>query len=165
MNEEKSIKKLFKIFENRDVLKWIIIGLVSFTALVLVFGAGVKVGTLKARYSYRWAENYHKNFAGPRGGFFDNFRRGFDDDDFIEAHGVFGSVIKIDTSTSSGQATLIVKGKDNVEKTILVSDKTTISNRRDVIKFDGLKIDDQVVIIGSPNEQGQIEAKFIRVFR
>ena len=165
MNEEKSIKKLFKIFENRDVLEWIIIGLVSFTALVLVFGAGVKVGTLKARYSYRWAENYHKNFAGPRGGFFDNFRRGFDDDDFIEAHGVFGSVIKIDTSTSSGQATLIVKGKDNVEKTILVSDKTTISNRRDVIKFDGLKIDDQVVIIGSPNEQGQIEAKFIRVFR
>src|SRR3989344_301184 len=164
MNEEKSIKKLFKIFENRDVLKWIIIGLVSFTALVLVFGAGVKVGTLKARYSYRWAENYHKNFAGPRGGFFDNFRRGFDDDDFIEAHGVFGSVIKIDTLTSSGQATLIVKGKDNVEKTILVSDKTTISNRRDVIKFDGLKIDDQVVIIGSPNEQGQIEAKFIRVF-
>ena len=165
MNEEKSIKKLFKIFENRDVLKWIIIGLVSFTALVLVFGAGVKVGALKARYSYRWAENYHKNFAGPRGGFFDNFRRGFDDDDFIEAHGVFGSVIKIDTSTSSGQATLIVKGKDNVEKTILIFDKTTISNRRDVIKFDGLKIDDQVVIIGSPNEQGQIEAKFIRVFR
>ena len=60
MNEE----KIKKFFQNRDVLKWIIIGLAGFVVLVLVFGAGVKVGTLKARYSYKWAENYHKNFAG-----------------------------------------------------------------------------------------------------
>jgi hypothetical protein len=32
------------------------------------------------------------------------------------------------------------------------------------IKKDDLKVGDQVVIIGSPNEQGQIEAKLIRIF-
>jgi len=126
--------------------------------LLLVFGAGVKVGTLKARYSYKWAENYHKNFAGPKGGFFGDLKRGFKDRDFIGAHGVSGSIIKIDGST------FIVNGGDNVEKTILVSEKTTITSRRETIKASDLKVDDRVVIIGSPNEQGQIEAKLIRLF-
>ena len=65
MNEE----KIKKIFQNHDVLKWVIIGLAGFVVLILVFGAGMRIGTLKARYSYRWAENYQKNFAGPRDGF------------------------------------------------------------------------------------------------
>lgn len=156
MNEE----KIKKIFQNRDVLKWVIIGLVGFVVLILVFGAGMKVGALKARYSYRWAENYQRNFAGPRrGGFLGSFRQGFKDRDFINAHGTFGSIIKIDGNT------IIVKGKDDVEKTVLVSDKTTITSHRESLKMSDLKVDDQIVIIGTPNEQGQIEAKLIRVFR
>lgn len=127
--------------------------------LLLVFSAGVKVGTLKARYSYRWAENYHRNFAGPRGGFLGSFRQGFKDRDFINAYGTVGSIIKIDGNT------IIVKGKDDVEKTVLVSEKTTITAHRESLKADDLKVDDQIVIIGTPNEQGQIEAKLIRVFR
>ena len=51
-----------------------------------------------------------------------------------------------------------------IEKAIIVSDKTKIINLRDVIKTSDLKIDDQVVIVGSPNDQGQIEAKLIRIF-
>lgn len=145
--------------KNRDLLKWIIIGLAGFAIIVLIFGAGIKVGTLKAKYSYRWAENYHKNFAGPQGGFLGDFRRGFGDKDFINAHGAFGSIIKIDGST------LIIKGKNDVEKTVLVSDKTEINSRRETVKASDLKVDDQIVIIGSPNEQGQIEAKLIRLFR
>src|SRR3989338_4980905 len=91
MNEEKTTPKQMlriatgqvkKFFQNRDVLKWVIIGLAGFVILVLVFGAGVKVGTLKARYSYRWADNYHKNFAGPRGGFLGDWQR-FPAGDFI----------------------------------------------------------------------------------
>ena len=155
MNEE----KIKKFFQNRDILKWIIVGLAGFVVLVLVFGAGVKVGTIKARYSYRWAENYQQNFAGPRGGFLGNFRQGFEGKDFINAHGTFGSIIKIDGNT------VIVKSRDDVEKTVLVSEKTTITARRESLKVGDLKIDDQVVIIGSPNEQGQIEARLIRLFR
>jgi len=154
MSEEKNNKKFF---QNPDILKRIIVGLVGFVIIILAFGAGVKVGVSKAKYSYRWAENYQKNFAGPRGGFFSdwgNSPRG----EFTNAHGVFGLIIKIDGNT------IITKGGDDVEKTILVSDNTIIQKGREDIKLSDLKADENIVIIGSPNNQGQIEAKFIRVF-
>lgn len=154
MNEEKTIKKFF---QNPDVLKWVIIGLAGFVILILVFGAGMKVGTLKARYSYRWAENYSKNFAGPRNGFFSDWRN-FPRGEFINAHGIFGSIIKIDGNT------IITKGRDDVEKTVLVSENTVIQKGRETVKLSDLKADEGIVIIGSPNDQGQIEAKLIRVF-
>jgi hypothetical protein len=133
--------------------------------LLAVFRAGEFVGYRKARFSYRWGENYHRNFAGPRGGFFGDVRREFEDRDFIGAHGTFGSIISIDSSVTSGQTIFVVKGKDDVEKTILISDTTTIKSRRESLRINGLKVDDRVVIIGSPDEQGRIEAKLIRVFR
>ncbi len=164
MNEEKiertfgkTFGKVKKIFQNHDVLKRIIFGLTKFVVLVLVFGAGVKVGTMKAMYSYRWAENYHKNFGGPRGGFLGDLRS-FPQGDFINGHGVFGSIIKIDGNT------IIAKDKDDVEKTILVSDSTIIQKGREKVKLSDLKVDEDIVIIGSPNEEGQVEAKLIRVF-
>ena len=147
-----------KLFQSKT-FKRVLIGLGALIVLLLVFKAGEFVGYRKARFSYKWGENYQRNFAGPRGGFFGNFGRGFGDRDYTNAHGTFGSVIKIDGST------LIVKGSDNVEKTVLVSDKTTITSRRETIKTSDLKVDDRIAIIGSPNEQGQIEAKLIRVFR
>ena len=58
-----------------------------------------------------------------------------------------------------------MKGKDDVEKTVLVSEKTAITAHRKSLKVSDLKVDDQAVIIGAPNEQGQIEAKLIRLFR
>lgn len=147
-----------KFFQSKK-FKIILITIGALVVLLFVFKAGVFVGYKKAHFSYKWGENYQRNFAGPRGGFFGNFGRGFGDRDYTNAHGTFGSIIKIDGST------LIVKGSDNVEKTILVSDKTTITSRRETIKTSDLKVDDRIVIIGSPNEQGQIEAKLIRVFR
>jgi len=143
---------------NRDVLKWIVIGLAGFVIIVLVFGTGMFVGQMKARFSYRWAESYHKNFAGPEGGFFGDWRTLPPPGDFIEGHGTFGEIIKINDSD------LIVKGQGDVEKVILITKDTTIERGRDTLKKEELKVGDSIVIIGSPNEQGQIEAKLIRVF-
>ena len=153
MNEEKNNKKFF---QNPDKLKWAIIGLAGFVVLILVFGAGVKVGTLKARYSYRWAENYHKNFAGPRGGFLGDWQR-FPAGDFISGHGAFGEIIVMKDNG------FVIKSRENVEKVIITAEDTTITKGQETIK-DGLKVGDRVVIIGSPDEQGQIEAKLIRLF-
>ncbi len=140
---------------KRDVLRWVIIGLAGFIVVVLIFGVGVKVGGMKARFSYRWGENYHRNFAGPPGGFFGNFM--MNDREFTDAHGVFGQIIKIDGST------LVVKGQDDVEKLIVVKGDTVINRFRDTVKVGDLKVDEYVVVIGSPNDSGQIEAKLIRV--
>src|SRR3990167_4381881 len=120
MNEEKTIKKFF---QNRDILKWIIVGLAVFVVLILVFGAGIKVGTMKAKYSYHWAENYHRNFGGPRGGFLGDLKS-FPQGDFINGHGVFGEIIEI---TKVGLDTaLIIKGQDDVEKIIITTKDTTV---------------------------------------
>jgi hypothetical protein len=145
---------------KHDILKWIIVGLLAIVVIVLVFGLGVLVGEKKAKFSYLWAENYHRMFAGPKAGFLGGLRMPpfppFDE--FIEGHGTFGEIIKIEGNN------LVVKGRGNVEKVIIVTEKTVIKSGRKDIKFSDLKIGDMVVIIGSPNEKGQIEAKLIRVF-
>lgn len=140
---------------NRDVLKWVIIGLAGFIIICLVLGVGVWIGAEKAKFSYRWAENYNKNFGGPRAGFMNDLGR-FPAGDFIEGHGTFGEIIKINSD-------LVVKGQGDAEKIIVVSPETVIQKGRDTIKKEELKVGDNIVVIGSPNESGQIEAKLIRV--
>ena len=141
---------------NQDVLKWVIVGLIIIVIVVLIFGAGIVVGERKARFSFRWAEQYHRNFAGPQVGFFSDWRS-FPAGDLIGAHGVFGQIIKIDGST------VIIKGSDNVEKIVLIKDSTIIERFRDIVKITDLKVDGYIVVIGEPNDAGQIEAKFIRL--
>lgn len=159
MTEEKHNKKLF---QNPDILKWIIVGLIGFIVILFAFGAGVKVGTHKAKYSYRWAESYHKNFAGPRGGFLGDWRR-FPAGDFIGGHGAFGEIIELNPSTGSGQAGFVIKGRGDIEKVIITAEDTVIKKGRETIEV-SLEVGNNVTIIGSPNEEGQIEAKLIRVF-
>ncbi|MBU4375303.1 hypothetical protein KKH38_02245 [Patescibacteria group bacterium] len=143
---------------NSDILKWVVIGLAGFAVVVLIFAAGMAVGGMKAKFSYRWAESYHKNFAGPRGGFFGDWRSAPPiPGDFIEGHGAFGEIIEI---KEDGFA---VKGRGDVEKAIKITEDTVIKNGMETIE-DGLSVGDRVVIIGSPNEDGQIEAKLIRTF-
>lgn len=138
---------------NKDILKWIIVIVAGLVLVSVVFVAGIWVGENKAEFSYRWAENYHRNFAGPQGGFLGNFPQ----DGYTKGHGIFGSIIKIDANN------LIIKDQDDTEQTIILSAKTTILNNKGNIKPSGLKLDDVVVVIGSPNNQGQIDAKLIRV--
>ena len=144
-----------KIF-NTDTLKWVIIGLAGFIIVVLAFGLGIWVGTKKAEFSYRWAESYHENFGGPRGGFVANWRD-FPAGDLIEGHGSFGEIIKIDDNS------FVIKSRENAEKVILLKEDTVIEKFRETIKPGDLKTGDFVVVIGSPNDSGQIEAKLIRV--
>ena len=141
-----------KIFQSKILA--ISLGIIlAIVALLLAFKLGTVVGFHKADFSFKWGENYHRNFAGPKGGFFKNF----DDRNFMPAHGVFGKIIKIDVGS------LIIQGQDNIEKSIYLSNKTIIERFRETIKPQDLKIDDRVVIIGAPSSTGQIEAQFIRI--
>ncbi len=148
-----------KIFQSK-VFKIILWSLGGLIITLFVFKAGMSVGFRKASFSYQWGENYHKNFAGPRGGFLQEAGKFFqerDSKDFIDAYGVFGQIIKID-----GQ-TFVVKGRGNVEKVVVVKDSTSIQSMRNTLKLSDLKVDDNIVVIGDPNSAGQIEAKFIRL--
>lgn len=149
MQEEKN-------FWQSKTFQGIIFGVLGVACLLVVFKAGTIVGAMKADFSCRWSDNYHKNFAGPAKGFGDFFK-GFGDNDFIESNGIFGEVIKNENKT------LVVKGRDSAEKIIIIAETTEIKSMKDTIKPEDIKINDQVVIIGEPNDEGQIEAKLIRV--
>lgn len=122
--------------------------------LLIVFQAGVHVGYHKAAFSYSFGDNYYRNFGerhDGRGPF------GMEKERFSEAHGALGKIISITAST------LIVEDKDNIEKIIIVNDDTTIKRFRDNATIGDLKVSDFIVVIGSPNDQSQIEAKLIRI--
>jgi hypothetical protein len=145
--------------------------LAALVVLMLVFAAGVFTGLEKARFSYGWRENYYRNFIGER----ERPMMGRDRmpfglppigqppfDDYFNAHGVAGEIISINARTASSSA-LVIKDKDNTEKNILVSARTAIKARRQDLKISDLKVGDKIAAIGAPNDQGQIEAKLIRV--
>lgn len=142
-----------KFFESRH-FRAILIGIGVFIMVLVIFSLGMFVGYRKATFSYQWGENYHRNFGGPSAGFLSDFNgRGF-----IGSHGTFGEIIKIDAQA------VTIKGESDVEKIVLVDDKSTVIEKMmGNIKLGDLKVGDTIVVIGEPNNVGQIEAKLIRV--
>ncbi len=137
-------------------LRYALWTLAAIVGLLCAFQAGVFVGFHKANFSYRWGDNYHRMFGGPRRGFFGNH----DPQEFTDAHGLFGSIISIDATSSL----FIIKDKDATEKTVSVTSTTSIRFGRTAEKLTQMSVGDRVVIIGDPNGRGQIEARLIRVF-
>ncbi len=122
-----------------------------------IFGMGMLVGFKKAKFSYQWGDNYHRNFAGPKGGFIKEIQENVRGNDFIEAHGVFGQIIKIDGRT------LIIKGQGGAEMLVSVQDNAPIMRFKETVNFFDLKVDDRIVTIGDPDNRGGINAKLIRI--
>ncbi len=151
-------------FESKLFIK-ILIAIGIIVVFLLVFKAGEFVGFSKAGFSYRFAENYHRNFGGPRIGPMGMMFGDLDGDgDFMNAHGISGVIIKIDPVAAGQETTLVIKGRNNKEQTIIVSNLAAIRSGLENLKPADLKVDQNIVIIGSPDDKGQIEAKFIRVF-
>lgn len=131
----------------------ILIGLGVAIGALILFNLGTFVGYQKANFSYRWSDNYERNFTGPRQGFME----GMKGQDFIGSHGVVGQIIKIDGES------LVIKGQDNIEKIISLAPETAIHRFRQSIKTADLRAGDLIVVIGDPDNSGRIAAKLIRV--
>ncbi|MCX6740394.1 MAG: hypothetical protein NTZ49_04150 [Candidatus Parcubacteria bacterium] len=141
-----------KIFQSKS-FQAIIIILGILIIVLLIFKAGMIVGGKKADFSCHWNDNYQRNFAGPKEGFL----KGFRDRDFMEANGIFGQILKVEGNS------IVIKGRNDIEKVISTDDKTVIKSFDQTIKISDLKIDEVIVVIGDPNSQGQIEARLIRL--
>lgn len=142
-----------KNFFKADHFNKSLIILAAILVLVFVFGAGILVGHEKERFGRDWGENYYRNIMG-------SGRRGMMGDwggPNFNGHSGLGQIIKIEGNN------IVVKSQANVEKTIAVTGQTQIIKDFQNIKIADLKVDDQVVVIGRPNNQGQVEAKLIRV--
>jgi hypothetical protein len=128
--------------------------------LILTFAAGVFVGLEKAEFSYKWGENYYRNFVGfmppPVPGVKIRFSLPTDSD-YMNAHGILGKVIKISGNT------ITITDDDGTEKNIIASGQTIFAKGRGNISLSDIKINDSLVVIGSPDNLGQMQAKLIRV--
>ncbi len=141
--------------------------------VLLSFSAGISVGLHKARYSYRWGENYEQNFMSQRHPMMDPrtfgdgpsqpgpgemLGRGGEERQMRNASGLAGTIVSVVDNL------IVIKDRENKENTVNVSEKTIIKSGRDDIGIGDLKVDEKIVIIGNPGENGTVSADLIRVF-
>ena len=132
------------------------------------FAGGLAIGLHKAKFSYAWGENYERNFVGGNKRMMSGVWGGMmDRDDFIgklegrnfrSGHGISGKVLSVSDSS------LVIADRNNEENTVAVTDKTLIKRNGADVKIGDIQKDDRAVIIGSPSEDGTVNADFIRVF-
>jgi len=142
---------LQEIFKSK-VFSGIILAIIVLVAVGVVFQAGKFVGLRKAEFSHGMGNNYYRIFDGRGEGMM-----GLPPSDLPGGHGSVGKIIKIDLPN------IVVEDRENVEKVIVINDKTTIRKFRDEIKSGDLKVGDFIVVLGKPNSTGQIEADLIRM--
>ncbi|HEX4103961.1 MAG TPA: hypothetical protein VHZ04_00580 [Candidatus Paceibacterota bacterium] len=123
----------------------IIIGGVIVVLAVFAFGASV--GYHRGLFADHFGENYFKNFyGGPAGKM------------TMTMHGVAGDVIGVSS------ATIAVEAADGDEQSVFVPAGVVIREEDNTIMVQDVNVGDGITVIGDPTEEGQIEARFIRVF-
>ena len=136
----------------------------AFILVLVSFAGGMAIGFRKAKFSYKFGENYERNFTGhgpsgmmdgrgPQGMMGDFGGRGF-----RNGHGIAGAIISVADNK------IVIKDRDGQENTISVSDQTLIKRGQSTINGNDLKNDEQIVVMGRPGDSGTINADLIRVF-
>jgi hypothetical protein len=120
-----------------------------------MFNLGIGVGREMSRFTCNWTASYHKNFGGPQNGFLDAWTN--QPPDMINSRGIFGKIVQINDDS------LVVQSQDNKEIVVIITSDTIVTKLRDHVAKETLKINDILVILGSPNTNGQIAAKLIRI--
>jgi hypothetical protein len=146
------MKDFFQTPKTKTLL-WTLCGIL---ALLIIFGLGVVVGYRRAIFASTFGENYYRNFYGsqipvPMGGV-----AGVGP---MMPHGVVGEVIDV------GSGTIAVKNDEGDEASIILLPNTSVREMDNDITPRGIVIGDRVAVIGEPNANGQVEARFIRVFK
>ncbi len=142
----------------------ILLSILILTALV--FHAGVTVGYHKAIFGDRMGKAYYRAFdrnfnpgenRGPNDlGEYGSIRKNMVD----RIPAGFGAVGKI---VSVNLPTIIVEGPDNIEKFVQVTDTTLIRKFKENRTTEDLTVDQYVIVLGEPNQEGAIVAKLIRL--
>lgn len=130
--------------KRRNILVGLAAGVVIALIILLVFFAGVLIGRVQQHRGFWpfWEQRHiYRDFI-PRK---------------LDGHGTIGAIDSLGTNT------LVVKDRTGALKTVLVDNETGIRRGRTPIEFSDLKVEEQVVILGEPQEEeGVIKAKIIR---
>lgn len=128
--------------DKRNILIGVGIGVILAAVMLVVFFLGLFVGRRENRFlPYFGGPHMSKDFI-PR-----NF-----------GHGAIGTI------ESLGENTLVVRDRTGALKTVLIDNQTQIRRGHTGINFSDLKKDEQVIVLGDPEEkEGAIKARVIRV--
>lgn len=125
--------------------------------LVVVFQAGVQVGYRQASFAFGSGDNYYRMFGAQE-------RRGPDmslpmpmQGRLPASHGAIGTIV------SAAPPTLIVAGKDGTEQTVRLRETTLIRKNRETLSQNDLHEGDFIVVVGAPNTDAEIDARFVRI--
>ncbi len=153
-------------FLGSKKIRAVLLILGSLIILFVVFGLGITVGYERAGFASRFDKNYSSIFFGrlpggyaitahvlPGGpmGMMTPSMPGV-------IHGVVGTIIDIGTSTVS------VENQNGDERSVVVSSGTDIRYGQVGVSFGSIAVGDMIAAIGEPNNMGQIDARFIRIF-
>lgn len=128
-----------------------VIGLGILLLALVVFQAGVYVGIHKADLSFRMGDNYYRALGpGP-------FPRDPLGEEISEANGTAGTIVSVTLPT------FLVQEANGGEKIVLVTSQTMIRKLRDATSSAAITTGDSAIVIGSPNDKGEVEASFIRL--
>ena len=142
----------FTKFLQSGAFKKILWAIGALAIAFLIFNAGVAVGFQKASF----AEHMEQDYADIYGGH-GRAPGGFLSDDFASNHAAAGKIVTITLPTFT------VADRDGTEKTVLITDDTSIREFKDTLQASDLAEKEFVVVIGSPNDKSQIEARLIRI--
>jgi hypothetical protein len=136
-------------FANSPRFVPVLVGIGAVIAAVFIFEVGVVVGFHKAQFAGHWEENYERNFGdsqmfGIPGG-------------VPNGHGANGKIVSVTYPT------FIIASDHDQEKVVRVDDDTIIRNGNANAATSSLVAGTYVVIVGMPDDEGEIEAGLIRI--
>jgi hypothetical protein len=140
------------LHQSRTV-RGILIGIGATLVVIMIFQAGVFVGYRKAAFSFKLGDNYYRNFRGGEA----MKVVGFDSGHLPGGHGAVGRIVRI------ALPELVIASEGDVEKTVILGSSTMIKRFNDTISPQDIMADDYAVILGSPDDEARIMAKFVRL--
>ena len=143
----------YKEFIKSKTFSIIIYAVGGLLVALFIFQAGIFVGYRSAAFSIRWNNAHNGDIRDPQS-IFAPFGRDMDD---MNPHGAIGEIISVQLPE------MMVKGSSGNEVIILIGSTTSIRSMRNQASTSDLVAGEQVVTIGVPDENGQIQAAFIRI--
>jgi len=141
-----------KFLKNPTSMRIVIILAIIIVA-IFIFGAGISVGYHRAIFTMARQSGYGRGFNDPRS----PFAPFFHDSDHANSHGTVGEIIKVTLPA------IMVKSSHSAEQVVNISSSTIIRSMYATASTSDLVIGDRVVIIGAPNQNGSIDAAFVRI--
>lgn len=152
-----------KRFNGNKKVSTALIVLAVLFILGLTLEIGKEIGEHRGNFTKNWGMGYSNNFKfsdGDENSHYGmgNMMGGSRNGNFKSSYGAMGKVLTVSSSTLT-----VLDNNDNVEKSVLINSETIMRNGRNNASTTAITPDSFVMVIGEPNKNGQIVAKFIRL--